>query len=126
MQASPFRLWLTLKRANMRAKVRTSVRVRADARPATAVAKRKTPAKARVVAQPTEPSLLKFCNQVLAARLSKQLGPLCGVGVFMLRPHSQPRTPGPRKVELAFVFGSSVETRQTQILLTACILDCRV
>jgi hypothetical protein len=60
MQASPFKLWLTLKRANMRAKVRTSVRARADARPATPVAKERTPAKARVVAQPTKPSLLKF------------------------------------------------------------------
>src|SRR6476660_7587105 len=48
--------------------------------------KGRTPAKARVVAQPTEPSLLKFCNQVLAARLSKQLGALCGVGVFHAPP----------------------------------------
>src|SRR5260370_42639640 len=82
MQASPFRLWLTLKRANMRAKVRTSVKVRADARPATAVVKRRTPARARVVAQPTEPSHLNFSNQAIAARLSEQLGPLCGVGGF--------------------------------------------
>jgi hypothetical protein len=105
MQASPFRQWLTLKRANMRAKVRTNVRVRAGARPATPVAKERTPAKARVVAQPTELNRLKFSNQALAARLSKQLGPLCGVGVFMLRPH--PHNLGhldQGKVELAFVF----------------------
>ena len=49
-----------LKRANMRAKVRTSVRVRADARPVTAGAKRRIPAKARVVVQPTELSHLNF------------------------------------------------------------------
>src|SRR4029077_9010086 len=97
MQASPFRRWLTPKKANMRAKVRTNVRARAGARPATPVAKERTPAKARAVAQPTELNRLKFSNQALAARLSKQLGPLCGVGVFMLRPHPQPRTPEPRQ-----------------------------
>jgi hypothetical protein len=64
MQASPFRLWPTLKRANMRAKARTNVRARA-------AAKERTPARARVVAQPTEPSLLKLFNQVLAAGLKR-------------------------------------------------------
>ena len=44
------------------------------------------PARARVIAQPTEPSYLNFSNQAIAARLSGELGPLCGVGVFMLRP----------------------------------------
>jgi hypothetical protein len=74
MQASPFRLWPTLKRANMRAKARTNVRARA-------AAKERTPARARGVAQPTEPSYLNFSNQAIAARLSGELGPLCGVGV---------------------------------------------
>jgi hypothetical protein len=64
-----------------------SARARAVARPATTVVKAKTPAKAKVVAQPTEPSPLKLSNQALAARLSEQLGPLRGVGVFTLRPH---------------------------------------
>ena len=30
---------------------------------------------------------LNFSNQAIAARLSEQLGPLCGVGVSTLRPH---------------------------------------
>src|SRR5260370_14658006 len=46
MRVSPFRLWLKLKRANMRAKVRTSVRVRVAARPVTTVANAKTRARA--------------------------------------------------------------------------------
>jgi hypothetical protein len=45
------------------------------------------PARARMIAQPTEPSYLNFSNQAIAARLSEQLGPLCGVGVSTLRAH---------------------------------------
>lgn len=79
-----------------------------------------------MVAQPTELNRLKFSNQALAARLSKQLGP--GVGsefsCSALTHNLGHLDQG--KVELAFVFGSSVETRQTQILLTTCILDSRV
>jgi hypothetical protein len=41
------RRWRTLKRANMGAKARTNVRARAGARPATPVAKERTPVKAR-------------------------------------------------------------------------------
>src|SRR5580704_13398837 len=106
MQASPFKQWLTLKRANMRAKVRTNVRARAGARPAMPVAKERIPAKARVVVQPTELNRLKFSSEAIAARLSKQLGPLCWVGVFMLRPHPhpQPRTPGPRQSRTGISF----------------------
>jgi len=74
MQASPFRLWLTLKKANMRAKVRTSVRAKVGARPATAVAKARTPAREREAAQPTEASRPNYSNQALAAHLRGRLG----------------------------------------------------
>src|SRR6516164_8908246 len=74
MPASPSTLWLTLRRRypNTRAKVRTSVRARADAR--AEVAQAKTPAKAREVAQPTEASRINNSNQTLAAHIGGRLG----------------------------------------------------
>src|SRR5215472_13144067 len=73
MPASPSTLWLTLRRRyqNTRAKDRTSVRARADARAEAAQAK--TPAKAREAAQPTEASL-NNSNQTLAAHIGGRLG----------------------------------------------------
>src|SRR5260221_2855608 len=88
-RASPSKRWLTLKRVNMRARVKTTVRARADARAVAAQAR--TPAKAREAAQPTEASRLNSSNQTLAANIGGRLGdsvregrPLCFPGRFVL------------------------------------------
>jgi hypothetical protein len=60
-----------LKRANTPAKVKTTVRARVAARPATMVAKAKTLAKAREAAQLTEAKCLKH---------SDETGVLCQTG----------------------------------------------
>jgi hypothetical protein len=85
MQASPFRLWPTLKRANMRAKARTSVRARGGCKTSDAGCKGKNSCKGKVGCATDGTKPLNFSNQAIAARLSEQLGPLCGVGVSTLR-----------------------------------------
>jgi len=54
-----------LKRANTRAKVKTSVRARVAARPATMVAKARTLAKAREAARLTEANHLKHSDETV-------------------------------------------------------------
>src|SRR5260370_41806643 len=67
---SPFKQWLTRKRANMLAKAKTIVRVRVDVRPVTMDAKARTPAKAREAARPTEVNRRKHSNESLAIYFS--------------------------------------------------------
>jgi len=89
MPASPFRLWPTEKGKHA-CKDQNECKGQGGCKTSDAGCKGKNsskPARARVIAQPTEPSYLNFSNQAIAARLSEQLGPLCGVGVSTLRPH---------------------------------------
>jgi hypothetical protein len=72
--ASPFKQWLTLKKANTRAKAKMIVRARADVRPATPVAKPRTLAKAREAVQLTEANRLKHNDKTLAAYFSGNCG----------------------------------------------------
>ena len=57
------------------------------ARPAMPVAKERNSCKAKVGCATDGTKALNFSNQGIAARLSEQLGLLCGVGVSTLRPH---------------------------------------
>ena len=79
--AGAFRLWPTLKRANMCAKARTSVRARGGCKTSDAGCKGKNSCKGKVGCATDGTKPLNFSNQAIAARLSGELGPLRGVGV---------------------------------------------
>ena len=67
--ASLSKQWLTLKKANTRAKVKTIARAKAAVRPVMPGARARTPAKAKEAAQPTEANRLKLSEEILAASL---------------------------------------------------------